>query len=1167
MERLYLRKAGWKAVGIGALMAATLAAAAAQTVNLNCGGAAFTTSDGTQWSADSYYNGGDLLYSGYSIAGIQPQDYFLYRTARAGLYGDFSYSIPLANGTYMVKLIFAETQYTGIGERVFNVAVNGSTVLSNFDILAHVPVLTAFSQQFAASVTNGVLKMDFTGVTRRALVSAIQVTPASNSSQTQPAPPTPVLSVSGNALSFAGTAGNANPPAQTVTVSTTASWTAASNASWLTVSPGSGTGNGSLSIGANLAGLAGGNYSGTITVTAPGATGSPQTVAVSLTVTAAPAGNPPSSTTPFISINCGGSATTGADGTNWLADQYYTGGDLYYSGYMINGTPDLYLYRTARRGLYGNFSYTVPVPNGSYILKLKFAEAAYGSRGQRVFNVNVNGSPVLTNFDIVADVGALMADDKMFPVTVTNGTLQIDFIGVVGYGLVSGIQLLTSGGTPPPPTLSLSSSSLSFAGTSGGANPAGQGVTVSNIGTGTLTWTAASNQNWLTVSPASGTNTGTLTIGANLAGLGAGTYSGTVTVSGGGSSKPITAVLTVAAPPASPPASPALSVSPTSLTFSATAGGASPAAQTVGISNSGGGTLSWTASSNQAWLFVSPSSGGNSGSLTVSVNTGALSAGTYYGAANVNGGAAGSTTVNVTLSLAASAPSSPPNLPTGGNSWFVTTSGSPGGDGSAARPWDLATALLRPSAVKPGDTIWVRGGRYGGGQYNSLMYSTLVGTAASPIVVRAYPGERVTIDTWVQVGCCDGAPDPSKGSYTWFWGLEFAGFNPDRSTAASGPPSYSAANNHNSADVWGAGSRFINCIVHDTAGGISLWNAANAELTGNIIYNVGGYGPDRGHGHLFYLQNQAPSVVTVNDNIGFNNFDMGIQAYGSGSNAYVQNIAFNGNVIFNSGVLYGKRADNLLVGGGIGGPSGISVKNNYFYNPPAAIDGYNELGYPWTTRAGDLVATGNYFIGGSEAVDVMRWQSAVFQNNTIYNQAGLDESIWILGSGQSFAGYQVGGNRYFGNGHFMVFTGCDGWPCPNGVGMGFSAFQSATGLDLSSTYSPGAPTGVQTFVRANAYEPGRANIVVFNWSMQGSVQVDLSGSGIKAGDSYQIRDAQNWYGGPVVSGMYSGAAVTVPMTGLTLVQPVGTVPNPATHTAPLFGTFVLLSGPALANTY
>jgi hypothetical protein len=190
----------------------------------------------------------------------------------------------------------------------------------------------------------------------------------------------------------------------------------------------------------------------------------------------------------------------------------------------------------------------------------------------------------------------------------------------------------------------------------------------------------------------------------------------------------------------------------------------------------------------------------------------------------------------------------------------------------------------------------------------------------------------------------------------------------------------------------------------------------------------------------------------------------------------------------------------------------------------------------------------------------------VFQNNVVYSQ-GSDESMWIVGSGESTGNYQVGGNQYFGNGHFTLMTGCDGWPCGSSQGLTFSGFQSATGLDRSSTYSSGAPTGVATFVRPNAYEAGRANIVVFNWDMKSSVAVDLSASGIKVGDTYQIRDAQNWYAGPVVTGVYSGAPVAVPMTGLTVAQPVGSVPNPPTHTAPLFGTFVLLSGSALSNTY
>ena len=42
---------------------------------------------------------------------------------------------------------------------------------------------------------------------------------------------------------------------------------------------------------------------------------------------------------------------------------------------------------------------------------------------------------------------------------------------------------------------------------------------------------------------------------------------------------------------------------------------------------------------------------------------------------------------------------------------YVSPTGSPTGDGSAAQPWDLATAFSGPATVQPGDTVWLRGGR------------------------------------------------------------------------------------------------------------------------------------------------------------------------------------------------------------------------------------------------------------------------------------------------------------------------------------------------------------------------------------------------------------------------------------------------------------------------
>src|SRR5436309_1924069 len=72
-----------------------------------------------------------------------------------------------------------------------------------------------------------------------------------------------------------------------------------------------------------------------------------------------------------------------------------------------------------------------------------------------------------------------------------------------------------------------------------------------------------------------------------------------------------------------------MSLSPSSLTFSGTQGGANPAAKTVSITNTGGGTLSWTVSDNAAWLSLSPASGTAPGSATTSVNLAGLIAGTY----------------------------------------------------------------------------------------------------------------------------------------------------------------------------------------------------------------------------------------------------------------------------------------------------------------------------------------------------------------------------------------------------------------------------------------------------------------------------------------------------------------------------------------------------------
>jgi hypothetical protein len=96
---------------------------------------------------------------------------------------------------------------------------------------------------------------------------------------------------------------------------------------------------------------------------------------------------------------------------------------------------------------------------------------------------------------------------------------------------------------------------------------------------------------------------------------------------------------------------PTIGVSPTSLSFTATVGGANPSTQSLSITNTGGGTLNWTASDNATWLSVSPASGTAPSTATVSANISGLAAGTYNGSITISATGATNTPVTVPVTL------------------------------------------------------------------------------------------------------------------------------------------------------------------------------------------------------------------------------------------------------------------------------------------------------------------------------------------------------------------------------------------------------------------------------------------------------------------------------------------------------------------------------------
>ncbi len=136
---------------------------------------------------------------------------------------------------------------------------------------------------------------------------------------------------------------------------------------------------------------------------------------------------------------------------------------------------------------------------------------------------------------------------------------------------------------------------------------------------------------------------------------------------------------------------PTIAASQTSLQFTAGVGGSNPAAQSIDITNTGGGTLAWTASATSAtgsWLSVSPASGTAPSSLSVAVNVAGLAAGTYAGTVQLTSSGASNNPLTIAIMLTVGA--APPTLTVSPTS--LTFQYTAGGSVPAAQNISLANA-------------------------------------------------------------------------------------------------------------------------------------------------------------------------------------------------------------------------------------------------------------------------------------------------------------------------------------------------------------------------------------------------------------------------------------------------------------------------------------------
>jgi hypothetical protein len=375
--------------------------------------------------------------------------------------------------------------------------------------------------------------------------------------------------------------------------------------------------------------------------------------------------------------------------------------------------------------------------------------------------------------------------------------------------------------------------------------------------------------------------------------------------------------------------------------------------------------------------------------------------------------------------------------------YFVATDGKPDAAGTKEAPWDITSALEGKHALKPGDTLWLRGGTYKhpnrtpGGQGFAVK---LAGEKDKPLHVRACRGERVTLDGGLSV--------VAPSTYLWVWGLEILvseNFTQERVTKEPGSSPKDLNRPWGGLSVGsGTDHKFIGLVIHDNAQGVSYWSGApGGEVHGCLIYDNGWKAPDRGHGHAIYTQNKD-GIRILSDNLMTGGFSYTMHAYGS-SRAYVDHFLIEGNIAYNGGT--------FLVGGGK--PShDIRVLKNYLYGVSMQI-GYN------APENEDCEVRDNVIVGGGLSIN--KYKKAVNEGNLVLAK-----------------------------------------DAPR-------------------------PRGELAVLRPNQYDPGRANLVIYNWSK--AAQVEVASDWLKDGETYRLMDPKDFFGKPVHEAVCKGGTIMVPMQG------------------------------------
>lgn len=272
------------------------------------------------------------------------------------------------------------------------------------------------------------------------------------------------------------------------------------------------------------------------------------------------------------------------------------------------------------------------------------------------FGTNPWSKPVpVSSGDVISRTSEGYPDDGNRHVQVcvdSNGYAHLVWEGRGVNGLSDIIYKKVKLSEPDFPFIEVDRFALDFL-TEEGNIPSPQSFSLRNSGKGTFDYSISTNRDWLTIGRTQGTGGDSwesIQVDVRPGDRGAGTYSGTITITSGEAlNSPLTIAVNLVIEQRK---TPSIQLNKTDISFFAYARGDIPASQSFQLRNSGRERLDYTVSSNKTWLTVSPTRGVSTtewDTIDVSVDTSSLDVGNYIGQIQIQDPAADNSPQSVSV--------------------------------------------------------------------------------------------------------------------------------------------------------------------------------------------------------------------------------------------------------------------------------------------------------------------------------------------------------------------------------------------------------------------------------------------------------------------------------------------------------------------------------------